>query len=154
MIIKNFLKNIHIIISYTILLLCFLFFLVATYWYLQDQTVLEYINSPFPLEKKEYYIGEPIRYDVKWCKYKELPAEVQLRLQAISENRVITNYTLESFTSTNVGIGCDFRTVASINIPDYIKEGFYKIEHTVIYQINPLKKEIVNGETDLFLIRR
>lgn len=135
------------------MVMAFFSVIVLAYWFYKPVTVIEYLNTPFPTTKQEYSRGEMVEYEIAWCKYKEIPAEVQFRLLELNEDlKVRTGYLLETYVSGNVFKGCGKVFSKLPPIPEYVQNGEYTFEILVQYDVNPVRKVTASGRTQNFSV--
>lgn len=105
----------------------------------------EFLNSPFPVEKKEIKQGEILRYYIMYNKYMNVPVHVQQTLI----NHVQINFPA---TNTNLPTG-EYKTVNNdVTIPSYVTTGEAYLLITFTYEVNPLRTIVLTAQTERFKI--
>lgn len=107
-------------------------FLTLGVWYFLPIKIIT-IDPVVKLDKKIYNPGDRLTYTLSYCKYRPIPAIVI---------RSLVNGTRVNFTDTsaNLPLGCHTTNIADLIIPEYADPDIYRIEATVVYQVNPVKK--------------
>lgn len=105
----------------------------------------EFLNSPFPVEKKQIKQGEVLRYYIMYNKYMNVPVHVQQTLI----NHVQINFPA---TNTNLPTG-EYKTVNNdVTIPSYVTPGEAYLLITFTYEVNPLRTIVLTAQTERFKI--
>lgn len=112
---------------------------------------LVYTNIPFPLERKVYYPGDTISFDVKRCVYSSKPIVV-----------TITRHFVNIETDQIITLNNDFKTLPAgctrqenvlySLMPENMSEGFYKMEGVNTARVEGQSFDIL-WETEVFEFR-
>lgn len=112
---------------------------VLLYWSFESEKVLEIHNSPFPVRtiRKHPTAGGVIILKVDYCKVKDVDGE--LRVSYVSESREI----FLPLSKERGPVTCA-DTEVPILIPNDLPPDTYKIKFRAIYNINPLKRNVIS----------
>lgn len=135
------LSSITLIIAMTTML--YFLFLLA-----HEPRILE-IESPMPVDKKVYKIGDTIYYTQKYCKYKNL--------KVIDSQRTLTDgysFSLPELKPAILPLGCGKTTIdAPIVLPEGVSlDENFRIIITLTYQVNPFKTKTLQFYSEEFKI--
>lgn len=132
-------------ISYITLVLAFMGIMTVTVWYLYPYEPLVLNNEPVKIVDKEISPGEPIKYEVDFCKSMDKTVTVRRRIV----DGVIWQLP-EIKTSAN-GIGCHVQTIA-IDVPKALPSGEYSMVIEYSYHVNPVRDIVILTKTEGFTI--
>lgn len=90
-----------------------------------------------------YERGQPISYQLNYCKYTTVPAVVT---RTLIDGQIITLSNNNGYLPT----GCHNTLVETSIIPDSIATGQYYLDIVSRYKINPFRTEVVHYQTNLF----
>lgn len=119
-------------------------------YFLIDGTVVRpiiHFDGELVTTRAIYHPGDLVQAKVRFCKYRNIPATVQWTLS----NDRLTFYTpqVQSIGTT----GCFDRITDIEELSPRALPGAYHFNGTLIYQVNPLKKVIVNIRTTPFTVQ-
>jgi hypothetical protein len=95
---------------------------------------------------KQVRPGEVLVYQIDYCKYTDKQAAVT---RSLKNEKTTAPYPLLAATN-NVATGCRKATVRNLIIPDGVEPGFYTLELSVSYQLNPLRVATVRHRSERF----
>lgn len=112
---------------------------IFLYWANQNTKVIHVNNQPFPVRTiREHPTAKGVVIlEVDYCKLYDVEGELRTSF---------LNSTHEIFlplTKERSAEGCH-KTEFPIIIPDTVQPGSYRVKFRVVYEINPIKKNIVN----------
>ncbi len=119
--------------------------ITSTYFaFFHQNPPIEFLNLPFPTDKREYTHGEPIARTANFCKFTNASVVIFPRL----EGDIV--YTLAERKVSGSPKGCAELIFSDIVVPNNVEPGLYKLSGTVEYQVNPIAKREVRWETEEF----
>ena len=123
-----------------------LLFVYVAYLLFYPQVPGKFINDPFPVECDTVVQGQSLRYYVEYEKYIDMPVVIQVTLV----NHVVINYpNIYMHLPTDVV----HRKYNEVFIPEYITPGDAYLQIIAVYNINPLRNEILTARTQKFYIK-
>lgn len=125
-------------IAYTALILIAVSISIFAYWAAQPTDVLVVKNLPLPIEstKDNPTAGGIVILDAKYCK--NLNRKGSLRLSYVSDSREV----FLPITQESSPVGCNEAQLPVV-LPKDLVPDTYKIKFKVTYDVNPLKRGIV-----------
>ena len=133
------------ILSFITLALTSMFLILIFYWRFLPYKTIKFNNIPFPISTFEVERGGILQYQVDYCKYTDLGAEVSKTFI----NDII--YTTPAII-TNRPIGCHVSTITTI-IPKELPPSMYKLQIIYRYKVNPMRYIEVITETQKFIVK-
>lgn len=121
------------------LVLIMVFVGIFLYWTLEDTDILVVNNAPFPARTLQENIENPgiVLLNVDYCKSKDITG--RLRMSFVSQYQEI----LLPIVEESGPVACTRRDLPVL-LPKNIPSGTYHIHFNVRYDVNPLKRGIVN----------
>lgn len=132
-------------ISFAALIIAILGLLLLFYWYIVSVSVLQIKNNPVSVEKKQVKGEEVQILDINYCKYQNIKGAVSWSL--VSNKQIIL---LPPYTDTN-SAGCGSLR-APVLLPPVKFSDTYHFHYVIMYQVNPVKTEIVTFDSKPFSI--
>lgn len=105
------------------------------YWSFANETILEVKNSPFPSRAISNEVDRYVVLEADYCK--RVKADGRLRLSFVSSTREI----FLPIVPERLPVGCQ-KTNYPIAIPKELPPDKYVVKFRVLYDLNPLKKNI------------
>lgn len=117
-------------------------------WSFESEKVLEIKNSPFPTRsvRENATTGGVIILDIDYCKHSDAHGEV--RVSFVSKSREV----FLPIAYDDQGANCR-HTEVPVLIPTDLPPDTYKVKFRTTYEVNPIKKGIVNEfESQEFIV--
>ena len=121
-----------------------LIFGLVLFWLFYPYKILVFNTPVFSVVTKTVKQGGTLKYISNYCKYVDMTARV---------NRVFVNdilYSTPEMTSSRE-TGCHIITIA-VSIPRELPVGTYHLENLYEYQVNPIRKIIIEEHTENFTV--
>ena len=134
---------------------CLLVFLVAVsisivlavYLYAFDQNpASEVFNSPVPVDKDVYHIGDSIYATIEYCRYTQVP---HIRHLAFEDTLV---FYLPPESVVGLPLGCGKLKVLIAVVPNSLPPGTYRIVGRTEYRVNFLATRYTDAYTETFQV--
>ena len=129
------------------IIISFGFLFLVGFWLLYPYKTVTFKNSPFPVDKKVYKVGDTLIYKAEYCKYSNINPTVT---RYFNDGIV---YMLSSNPAFIKPTGCSVANV-QIKVPDTLLPDTYKIQINYSYKVNPIRTVDVQAETDRFEITK
>jgi hypothetical protein len=114
---------------------------IFTYWNLYPYKVMTMKNQyALPVDKPVYQAGDRVFYTLDYCKYMDITG---LLIRTISDGISVNYEPMQS----NVPLGCHVVKRGDLVIPDFIPSGIYYIKSSSEWQVNPIRKVLMNFRT-------
>ena len=128
--------------AWATILIAFLLLMLLGVWQFYPYKTLVFKDKPFPVINKVVRRGGFLQYTSNYCKYIDMSATL---------SRIFVNGLVYStpMTQTNRKLGCHKVTVG-VGIPHELPVGFYRLDNTYEYQVNPIRTIIIKGSTEVF----
>lgn len=123
---------------------------VLGYWYWWPVRTLEVngIGTPIHLEHTVVQRGGTLSYYLDYCKYSNQSPIVH-RWLIDGQEIPLTDAGKGSLPS-----GCHKILVSNAIVPETVNPGIYHLHVEVIYQVNPIRKEFIEYDTENFTVTR
>lgn len=132
------------IVSWLAIISAVFLVVVYTYWATFPYKPIVINKEPITVLTRVVGKNKPLIYELDYCKYMDLPAEVQKSY----ENDIIFPASIQ--TATNLK-GCKVNTVSQI-VPYELPTGRYKLKIAFLYKVNPIRTVTVVAYTDYFQV--
>lgn len=136
-------KTVFKILAYIIIIVSIITALLLTYWNLQNPTVLDVKNSPFPVRPASNSPGDIEFIHVNYCKTFQAKGTVILNM--VGEKSIIRL----PFSIENSPKQC-LNTEVPIVIPVYAVNDTYYFDFKITYRINPIRTKVVELKSQTF----
>lgn len=125
------------------ILAAFIILVLGTYWLLYPYKIIEVKKIPATVITKTVKVGDMLSYEVDYCKYKQIPAEVTI--EWVDD----IMWTEPSFITNNPS-GC-FQSHPNHKVP-VLPAGAYHMHVIYKYQPNPIRTMYYEYDTESFQI--
>lgn len=144
-------ENIHVLaawFSLGTLTLTLIIMGIVVYWLLAPYKVLE-IKEPIQVLGTEFERGDVLLHEVEYCKYIGIPSRVVNR---ITDGEYAYIY---EAVSADASTGCGKVVSSRLVIPETVpySDSKWKMELSIIYDVNPFRTETYKVESTPFYIR-
>ena len=119
--------------------------IVATFWLTWPYKILEIKKNPIPVLTHRVHPGEQITFDVNYCKYMDIPADVEVTF--VDEIQYTT-----PMVRVNNPTGC--HDTRPFKMVPQLPPNTYMMRLTYTYHPNPLRTIKIIGNTVNFTILR
>lgn len=119
--------------------------LVAAYWLYYPYQVLV-LKTPIHVVTKTLKPGGLLIYEVEYCKYMNLPAQVTRQL-------IDTEVHFFPPVTSNLPVGCS-KSRRTQELPTLLASDYYHLHITNTYQVNPLRTMTYSWDTEVFEVTK
>lgn len=120
----------------------------SLYWPITTLVIQNYSDAkPIPVLTSMIEPGEPLQYELDYCKYTNRPAVVH---RSFMDGQII----LLQDSSGKLPTGCHKTLVKTAIVPETINPGEYYLDVSVDYTINPLRTITTHYRTTEFTVVR
>lgn len=116
----------------------------SLFWPIKTLTVAG-SDKPIPVLTTSVFPGQPLSYELDYCKYTNLAATVH---RTFIDGQIIT---LQD-TVGQLPMGCHKTMVKTAVVPETINPGRYYLDVNVEYRINILRTEYTHYRTEYFVV--
>ena len=131
--------------SMILMFVVFITICVVTYWMIYPYKIIVFNRNEFIITTPVVYQGNFVHYNNDYCKFMDLPARV---------TRSFINHLI--FTTPVVGVnrptGCHDFDIAVL-IPSELPPGYYQMEMTYQYEVNPIRTITIKENTEEFVVK-
>lgn len=117
---------------------------ISLFWPVSTLTIQDG-GQPIPVITKTIYPGQPLQYELDYCKYTDLPATVH---RTFIDGQIITL----TDTIGQLPTGCHKTLVKTAVVPETINPGRYYLDVKVEYKVNPLRNVFTHYRTEYFVV--
>ncbi len=132
-------------IAYAIIFLAIVCIAIASYWLFYPYKTYVVNSNPLPIISETVKSGQKVTLLFDRCNYTDKVAHIEKQL--VGRDIQIDLPTLDRA----IGTGCSTKKV-DINLPKINNVGLYHIHYKMTWQLNPLRTESIEFDTDDFQI--